>query len=600
MADVANPLPSARASKGDWHALVQFLPLFWPQDRGTRARLIGGGALMALTSGLGVLAPLLFATAVDALAADNVAAAPVALLLGYALVFTLARTFAELRWIIIGPAGPMIRANITQAVYEHVHRLGLAFHLSRKTGQFAEVISRGLNASDHFVFGQLLQVAPLVLDVIVVAAVLLTRLDAVYMVTVLATFVAYAVALIVGAEKHRPLQRRAVELWNDGYGQAIDGLLNQETVKYFGAEQRTVARLDAAFGHYEDVSRVALRVRTITTVIPVLIMGAGFTGLLWHAGRQVSAGELTVGGLVLVNAYLLQVLLPLERMAQMYRDAKQALINVEQLMAIFDEVPDVADAAEALALPAGGGELEFRGVSFAYDPRRPILHDISFRAAAGTTVALVGASGAGKTTVARLLFRFYDPTGGSIRVDGQDARMLAVDSLRGAIGVVPQDTVLFNDTLLQNIVFAAPGATREDVEEVARQARIHDFIAALPDGYDTVVGERGLKLSGGEKQRVAIARALLKRPRIFLFDEATSSLDSTTERVIQENLREVSRGATTVIIAHRLSTIVHADQILVFDQGRVVERGSHASLLADGGRYAALWARQQAEQQEAA
>ena len=323
------------------------------------------------------------------------------------------------------------------------------------------------------------------------------------------------------------------------------------------------------------------------------ILGAGLTILILLAGARVTAGEISIGGLVLVNTYLLQILRPLDRMGMLYRNLKQAFTEVEQMMGLLAEEPEITDRPGAPALPAGPGAIAFRGVSFAYDARRPVLEDLSFEVAAGHTLGLVGLSGAGKTTVGRLLFRFYDPTSGAVEVDGHDIREVSVDSVRAAVGVVPQDAVLFNDSLAYNISFGDPGCTREDIERAARLAQIHDFIATLPDGYETVVGERGLKLSGGEKQRVAIARAVLKQPRIYLFDEATSALDTRTERAIQESLLRVSQGTTTVIIAHRLSSVVHADQILVIEDGRAIERGTHDSLLRDGGRYASLWAKQQ-------
>ena len=495
----------------------------------------------------------------------------------------------------IGPLDQSVRGAITFAAFERVHELGLRFHLSRKTGQLVDVINRGIGAAWQMIFGVLMTLVPVVLDLTVVAVVLVSRFDAIYALIIVATAIAYGVSLVVGAEKLRPYMRKANDEWSEIWGQAVDGLLNYETVKYFNAEIATARRLDESIRKYERTSGISLRVRIVTALIPIAIVCSGFTVIMFLAGHEAATGAITIGGFIVVHAYLYTALLPLERIAQLYRDTKQAVISTEALMKLFAESPDIRDAADAIPLPAGPGAISFRDVSFAYEERRPILQDVSFDVPAGTTVALVGASGAGKTTIGRLLFRFYEPQRGEILVNGVDARRVTVDSLRAAIGVVPQDTVLFNESLASNLAFAVGNATREEIERAARLSHLHEFVSTLPEGYDAVVGQRGLKLSGGEKQRVAIARVVLKRPSIFLFDEATSSLDTQTERVIQENLREISRGATTLIIAHRLSTVVHADQILVFDQGRIVERGDHGSLLQQNGKYAALWARQQNE-----
>ena len=590
MADATQPSTAAAwAPAGDLQALRTFLPFFWPKNaRTTRLRLVAAIVLMAVTAGLGALSPLIFAKAVDALSGQQAAFLPAALLIGYGVVFATGRALMELRWIIVGPFDQSVRGNITHAGFERVHQLGLRFHLSRKTGKLVDVINRGIGAAWQFIFGILMTLVPVVLDLAVVAFVMQTFFDAIYALLIVVTAIVYVSSLVIGAERHRPYQRKAVDEWGEIWGHAVDGLLNYETVKYFNAEDATVRRLDSAIRTYERTCAVALNVRIVTTLIPIAILGAGFTAMIWLAGRQALAGEITVGGLILVNTYLLQVLLPLENAGQTYRDTKQALVNLEQFVTLLHEPAEVVDAPSARLLPHGPGSIRFAGVSFAYDPRRPILHDVSFEVPAGTTTAIVGPSGSGKTTVGRLLFRFYEPSSGAMEIDGHDLRAVTIDSARAEIGVVPQDTVPFNDTLYYNIAFAREGATRQEVEYAAQLAHIHDFIARLPEGYDTVVGERGLKLSGGEKQRVAIARVLLKRPRILLFDEATSALDTRTERAIQENLREVSRGVTTVVIAHRLSTVVHAYQILVMEDGRVVERGSHDELLAMGGPYAAL------------
>ncbi len=582
-----------------WRALIQFLRFVWiKMGTPTRVRIVFAVVLIGLTAGLQALAPLIFAMAVDAFAGveTSVAILPITLLLGYALVFTLSRILQELRYGAVFPIVNGVNGKLRQIIFRHMHTLGLQFHLSRTIGQLSEVIGRGIGSGGTIIMNPLMTIFPLMVQVTIVASVLLTRFDPIYALVILITFVAYGVVLVIGAEIHGARQRKAMNEIGRINGMAWDDLVNYETIKYFGAERRSDRDLGAVLREWEAYSARASWIRSITGILTVLVLGAGVTLLLWMAGRQMLAGEISIGGLVLVNAYLLQVIIPLEGMAQLYRDTKLALINMEKLMELLAQSPDMVDAPGAAPLPGGGGTVSVQDVSFQYDPRRPVLTGISFDVPAGTTAALVGPSGAGKSTIARLLFRFYDPSQGSIHIEGEDIRGLTLDSVRGAIGVVPQDTVLFNDTLRKNIGVAVEDASDADVERAARMAHLHDFISSLPDGYDTVVGERGLKLSGGEKQRVAVARVVLKQPRIFLFDEATSSLDSLTEGVIQENLREISHGATTLIIAHRLSTVVHADQILVIEDGQIIERGTHQSLLDAKGAYAALWDKQRKEQ----
>ena len=581
-----------------WHILRRCLPFQWPAgDRGTKARVVGSIAVIALTSALQSMAPLLFANAIDGLASGTSALvlAPVALLVSYGLVYTVSRVISEVTTLLQWPLMWRVSRNVLCAASAHAHSLGLRYHHARKTGHLTDLIGRGAGAINSLMWAVVSQILPLVVQVSLIAWILTSQLDGLYALIVLVTVIAYGTVLFIGTERQVPLSRQANETFRNAHAYAVDSLFNYETIKYFGTERAMLGELHARLGKWLTVGLAWHRFRTLAGVIPAAIMGTGLTLMLWLAARQTVAGEMSVGGLVLANTYLMQVLMPLDRIGNTYREIKQSLVNAEHLVELLDQRPEIEDAAGAPALANGPGRIVVRGLSFAYDVRRPVLEDVSFEVPAGTTAALVGPSGGGKTSAGRLLFRFYEPNAGAIEIDGQDIASVTVASLRKAIGVVPQDTVLFNESIRYNIAFAAAGATQEDVERAARMAHIHDFIAALPDGYDTVVGERGLKLSGGEKQRVAIARVILKQPRIYLFDEATSALDTRTERSIQENLREVSRGVTTLIIAHRLSTVVHADQILVMDEGRIVERGAHEELLRSGGHYAALWTKQQDE-----
>ncbi len=590
--------PDLRAGGAeDLRAIKAVLPYLWPHgDSGLRLRLVLAVAILAVTALMNALVPVLFAYAVDELSpadAPAVIVAPVALLLGYGMVFWLSRVLNELRWILFGPIEQRVRRRLGLAIFEHLHALSLRYHLSRRTGAISRIQENGLRAVADLLFNLVFTIAPLIAEIVIICIVLLGRFEPYFAAITVATLAIYLTALFLGSERLRRYQRPAVIRAAEAHGKAIDSLLNYETVKYFGNEDYVSRRYDGELREVERLTVRSLVIRSLLGVGQMTLLGAGIVILVVLAGLEVAAGTMTVGAFVLVNTYLIQLARPLERLGNLYRSIKQALIDLEQMIQIFDETPEVVDAPDAKTLAEGPGAVVFDGVSFAYDPRREVLHDISFEIPAGHKVALVGPSGGGKTTVGRLLFRFYDPLAGTVRLDGEDAPGVTQASLRAAIGVVPQDTILFNDTIRENIEFGRPGASRDDVVRAARLAQIHDFVAGLPDGYDTVVGERGLKLSGGEKQRVAIARAVLKRPRIYLFDEATSALDSHTEQAIQNSLAEVSHGTTTLVIAHRLSTIVDADQILFIDLGRIVERGSHAELLARGGAYAALWQRQQ-------
>ncbi len=590
--------PDIRAGQAeDLKAISAVLPYLWPRDdMGLRIRLVLAAAILATTALMNALVPMVLAKAVDELSpveASAVIVAPVGLLLGYGIVFWLSRSLNELRWILFGPVEQRVRRRLGLAIFQHLHTLSLRYHLSKRTGTISRIHENGLRAVADLLFNVLFTIAPLVAEIAVICIVLLIRFEPHFAAITFLTLAMYLTALFVGSEWLRRYQRPAVIRAAEAHGKAIDSLLNYETVKYFGNETYISDRYDDELKEVERLTVRSLIIRSLIGVGQMSVLGLGIATLILLAGFEVADGTITVGSFVMVNLYLIQVARPLERLGNIYRSIKQALIDLEQMIQIFDEAPEVIDASDAKTLPEGPGAVVFTGVSFAYDPRRQILHDISFEIPAGKKVALVGPSGGGKTTVGRLLFRFYDPTAGAVRVDGEDAIGVTQSSFRAAIGVVPQDTILFNDTIRENIEFGRPGASWDDVIRAARLAQIHDFIESLPDGYDTVVGERGLKLSGGEKQRVAIARAVLKRPRIYLFDEATSALDSHTEQAIQSSLTEVSRGTTTLVIAHRLSTIVDADQILFVDAGRIVERGTHDELLVRDGAYASLWQRQQ-------
>ena len=592
---VAPDLRSGHAE--DLKAIKAVLPYLWPEgDGGLKLRVMLAVGILGVTAMMNALVPVLFAAAVDHLTpADTpvVVAAPVALLLGYGLVFWLSRTMNELRWILFGPIEQRVRRRMGLAIFEHLHALSLRYHLSRRTGVISRIQENGLRAVADLLFNLVFTIAPLLAEIVIICIVLLTRFEPYFAALTVATLVIYLTALVLGSERLRRYQRPAVIRAAEAHGKAIDSLLNYETVKYFGNENYVASRYDEELLEVERLTVRSLIIRSLIGVGQMTLLGAGIVLLVVLAGFEAAAGTMTVGSFVLVNTYLIQLARPLERLGNLYRSIKQALIDLDQMVRILDEAPEVVDAPDATTLADGPGAVTFEAVSFAYDPRRPVLRDIGFEIPAGHKVALVGPSGGGKITVGRLLFRFYDPNSGTVRVDGEDAHHLTQSSLRAAIGVVPQDTVLFNDTIRENIQFGRPGASVAEIEEAARLAQIHDFVAGLPDGYDTVVGERGLKLSGGEKQRVAIARAVLKRPRIYLFDEATSALDSHTEQAIQQSLARVSRGTSTLVIAHRLSTVIDADQILFIDQGRIVERGTHDALLARDGAYAALWHRQQ-------
>jgi len=483
--------------------------------------------------------------------------------------------------------------QIALRTFRHLHALSLRFHLERQTGGLSRAIERGIRGMDFLLSYMLFSAIPTALEIALVAGILWKFFDWTFAAVTLVTVVLYVVFTFAMTDWRVRFRREMNDRDSEANTKAIDSLLNFETVKYFANEAHEAGRFDVALQAYEKAAVKSQTTLAFLNVGQGIIIATGLIAVMLLAGSGVAAGRLTVGSFVMVNAYLVQLYMPLNFLGVVYRNIKQSLIDLESMFRLLDVNAEVMDRPGAVPLEVSRGEIVFDHVSFRYDERRPILEDVSFRVPPGGTVAIVGSSGAGKSTISRLLFRFYDVDEGRILIDGQDVRDVTQDSLRCAIGVVPQDTVLFNDSIRYNIAYGRPGARTEEIEEAARLAHIHDFVAKLPDGYKTQVGERGLKLSGGEKQRVAIARVVLKAPSILVFDEATSALDTKTEREIQKNLEEVSHDRTTLMIAHRLSTVIHADEILVLEQGRVVERGAHAALLAKGGLYAAMWARQQ-------
>jgi len=585
--------PSAKA---DWNTIRTLLPYLWPRSEWTiRARVVVALLCLVTAKLATVMVPVLYKEAVDLISAEGafVVTALVGILIGYGISRVAQQAFAELRDFFFARVGQRAIRAVGLKTFRHLHSLSLRFHLDRQTGGLSRAIERGVKGIEFLLTFMLFNIVPTLLEITMVCGILWAVFDIWYALVTFVTVSLYVAFTFSVTEWRMKFRREMNEMDSKANTRAIDSLLNYETVKYFGNEEHEANRFDRSLRRYEDA---AVRSKTTLALVNIgqgFIIAVGLTLVMTMAGFDIQSGAMTVGGFVMVNTYLMQLFQPLNFLGFVYREIKQSLTDMEAMFRLTAEQREVTDAEDAPDLVANGGTVTFRDVRFGYGPDREILKGLSFEVPAGKTVAIVGPSGAGKSTISRLLFRFYDVTDGAIEIDGQDIRSITQASLRRSIGIVPQDTVLFNDTVYYNIAYGRPDAGPAEIEAAAKLASIHDFVMGLPDGYNTSVGERGLKLSGGEKQRVAIARTILKRPAIFLFDEATSALDSHTEKAIQRSLAEVSANHTTLTIAHRLSTIVEADEIIVLRDGVIAERGRHHELLDRDGIYAGMWREQQ-------
>lgn len=588
----ALPKPPSGQNLPELH-ILQTLGTLFPYLWQYRMRVLAALTCLVLAKVANVGVPLVFKDMIDTLSGD-ILALPVLLLILYGSLRFSNALFTELREILFARVTQRAIREIALRVFNHLHALSLRFHLERQTGGISRDIERGTRSISSLISYTLYSILPTLIEIFLVLGILFAKYDLTFVMITMASLIAYIVFTVMVSNWRISIRRAVNENDSAANTRAVDSLLNYETVKYFNNEAWEARRYNEQLVKLEDASTRSQTSLALLNLGQQGIIALGVTAMMWRATQGVVDGTMTIGDLVLVNAFLLQLYMPLNFLGIVYREIRQALTDIERMFLLLKENREIADAPNAVDLPAGQPlSIEFSAVDFAYDPKRQILEQVSFTVPAGQTVAVVGHSGAGKSTLSRLLYRFYDVTEGSIRIDGHDLRQLSQQSLRAAIGIVPQDTVLFNDSIFYNINYGRPDASHEEVIAAARAASLHDFVIALPSGYDTRVGERGLKLSGGEKQRVAIARALLKNPAILVFDEATSALDSATESTIQREIELAARGRTTLIIAHRLSTVMKADRILVMESGKIVESGTHDDLLANNGKYSQMWRLQQ-------